>query len=57
MFKTTDQTPEPLNIALLVERNFFSFSVLKWLKNTGYFFTFRSCRNAATAKWNYVTKK
>jgi len=55
LVKTRHQTPESLNIALL--ENFFSCSVLKWLKNTGYFFTFGSCTNAVTAKWNYITKK
>lgn len=42
MVKTRDQTPEPLNIAFLVEGNFFGCSVLKWLENTGYLFTSRS---------------
>lgn len=56
MVKTRAQTPQLLNIALLVESNVFSCSVLKCLKTPGSFFTFRPCRNAVTAKGNYVTK-
>lgn len=46
MVKTKAQATEPLN--LLAATNFFNCSVLKWFKNTGYFFTARPHRNAAS---------
>lgn len=48
MVKTKAKATEHLNTVLLVGTNFFSCSVVKWFENTGYFFTSRPRRDAAS---------